>query len=181
MSSQQPPPASSLPITKRRRMLYKAIAEFPQNQQIRSALLRTYSTSHIQTAAKAGVFISYNRADELFALELDQGLRDIGVNIWLDEIDVADNEDWHHAISSALARCGVMIVILSPQSVDDESVQDEMRSFVEAGKIILPVMSEACDLADLNLFLPAIRFDSEFSVPLSQLCRAFGVSRRVHA
>jgi len=176
----QSPGAKQVSTTQRRKMLYKAIQEHPENTQIRSALLRTYSTAYIQAAAKQGVFISYNRADELFALDLDHALREATVNVWLDEIDVADDEDWHHAVSSALNRCGVMIVIFSSQTIDDENVQSEIQAFIGAGKIILPVVCEPIDVGNLNLLLPAIRFDSDFNMALNQLCRAFAVSRPVN-
>ena len=51
---------SQLTISKRRLMLYKAIQEFPDNQRIRNALLRTYAAQHINIAAQDGVYINYN-------------------------------------------------------------------------------------------------------------------------
>ena len=155
----QPSPAT---INKRRMMLYKAVQAFPNNQRIRNALLRTYASEHIQAAARQGVYIGYNRNDELFALDLDTRLRQAGVNIWLDQIDIEPDEDWEYAVSNTINRSGMMILVLSPHAVEDDQLQQEAITFLELGKIVVPVVHEICDIAKLNLILPPIDFSENF-------------------
>lgn len=149
-------------ISKRRLMLYKAIQEFPDNQRIRNALLRTYASEHIQVAAKDGIYIGYNRADELFALELDTELRQVGVNVWLDQIDIEPDEDWEFALSNAMNRSGMMVFVLSPRAVENKQLQEEATAFLELGKIVIPVIHETCNIGTLDLILPPIDFSEDF-------------------
>ena len=167
-------------ISKRRLMLYKAIQEFPNNQRIRNALLHTYAAAHIKVSAKAGVFINYNRVDELFALELDTKLRQAGVNVWLDQIDIDPNEDWEHAISNTINRSGIMILVLSPHAVEDTQLQKEATKFLELGKVVIPVVHQTCDLDTLNLILPPIDFSEDFNRGLQFLLQGITVQPAVN-
>jgi hypothetical protein len=154
--------SSLVTISKRRLMLYKAIQEFPDNQRIRNALLRTYASEYIQVAAKDGIYIGYNRADELFALELDTELRQVGMNAWLDQIDIEPDEDWEYAVSNTINRSGMMIFVLSPYAVEDTQLQQEANTFLELGKVVIPVVHETCDISTLDLILPPIDFSENF-------------------
>lgn len=170
-----------LAVGKRRLMLYKAIQEFPDNQRIRTAFIRTCSPEHVQDAVENGVYISYNRADELFALELNTELRQMDVNVWLDAIDVDPDEDWEYAVSSALNRSGVMILVLSPQAIDDVQLQEEANMFMELGKIVIPVISERCNTSALNLIMQPIDFSEDFKMGLRLLLKRLVGQRSVRA
>jgi len=167
-------------ISKRRLMLYKAIQEFPDNQRIRNALLRTYASEHIKVSAQDGVYINYSRVDELFALELDTKLRKAGVNVWLDQIDIDPDEDWEYAISNTINRSGVMILVLSPHAVDDIQLQQEATTFLELGKVVIPVVHETCDLDALDLILPPIDFSQNFDKGLQLLLQGLIVKSAVN-
>lgn len=173
--------SNSLTISKRRLMLYKAIQEFPDNQRIRSAFLRTHASEHVQVASQSGVYINYNQIDDLFALELDTEIRQHNVNVWMDQIDIEPDQDWDYAVSNALNRCGVMILVLSPHAVEDEQLQQEATAFLESGKVVIPVVHEQCDYEALNLLLPPIDFSQNFSVGFQQLLRAFTGESAVNA
>jgi TIR domain len=167
-------------ISKRRLMLYKAIQEFPENQRIRNALLRTYASAHIQVAAKEGIYIGYNRADELFALELDTELRQTGVNVWLDQIDIEPDEDWEYAISNRINHSGMMILVLSPHAIEDEQLQQEAITFLESGKIVIPVVHETYDMDALDLILPPIDFSESFERGLQFLLQGITIQSAVN-
>jgi len=62
-------------------------------------------------------FFSYSRRDSDFALKLAKDLRAAGTGVWLDQLDIAAGEHWDSAIEKALAKCSVILVILSPFSV----------------------------------------------------------------
>lgn len=168
-------------IIKRRLMLYKAVQEFPDNDRIRNALIRTYAVEHIQVAALDGVFISYARNDELFALELATALRMVDVNVWLDQIDVEPDQDWNYAVQTALNRSGVMVLVLSPSAIDDADLTGEALTFMESGKIVIPVLNEPCETELLQTLVPPIDFSDNFDFGLQLLLKSIAGSSPVNA
>lgn len=171
----------SINIIKRRLMLYKAVQEFPDNQRIRNALIRTYARQYIQAAAESGVYIAYARNDELFALELATALRQVEVNVWLDQIDVEPHEDWKYAVRTALSRSGVMVLVLSPAAIDDDDLRSEAITFMEAGKIVIPVIHETCQTDLLQTLIPPIDFSDDFDFGLRLLLQSIAGSSPVNA
>lgn len=161
--------AGTQEIEKRRALLRKAMFNKPQDTRVRNALVKTLTPSHIRKAANRGVFISYNRADELFALELDNGLREAGVGVWMDAIDVTDDGDWLNEIRSALQRSGIMVVVFSPDSLQDEDLKKELRYFMLAGKIVLPVLHRTCDFDRLSVMIEPVDFRYDMNIGLKRL------------
>jgi TIR domain-containing protein len=91
-------------------------------------------------------FLSYSRADEKIALRLASDLRDWGVAMWLDQLDIRPSEHWDRAIERAVRECRGLVVILSPRSVASDNVADEISFAIDSGKSVLPVMIERCTL-----------------------------------
>ena len=172
--------SNPITISKRRLMLYKAIQEFPDNQRIRNALINTYNSKQIQISAINGVFINYNRSDELFALELDTHLRKARINVWMDQIDIHPDEDWDYAISNATNRSGVMILVLSPNAIEDTALQQEAVKFLESGKVVIPIIHQPCEYASLELILPPIDFSDDFDKGLQFLLKGLKVESAVN-
>ncbi|MCU0514325.1 MAG: toll/interleukin-1 receptor domain-containing protein, partial [Anaerolineae bacterium] len=99
-------------IEQKRAMLRKAQLSRPDDPRIQQALLETLSPLLIKKAAARGVFVCYHRADEIFALDMDTGLRAAGVRVWMDTIDMAEGADWRSEVLNALRTCGVMLLVL---------------------------------------------------------------------
>jgi hypothetical protein len=91
-------------------------------------------------------FLSYSRSDERFALRLAKDLRDHGVAMWVDQLDIRPSEHWDRAIERAVAASRGLVVILSPRSVASDNVADEISFAIDSGKSVLPVMIEKCVL-----------------------------------
>ena len=91
-------------------------------------------------------FLSYSRADEAFALRFAKDLRERGVAMWVDQLDIRPSEHWDRAIERAVANCQGLVVILSPKSVASDNVADEISFAIDNGKSVLPVMIERCPL-----------------------------------
>lgn len=158
-------------IEQKRSMLRKAIITRPDDPRIRSALQETLAPIHIKKAASRGVFISYHRVDEVFALDLDTGLRGAGVRVWMDTIDVADEGDWRTEVVNALRGCGTMLLIISKELINDAESMNEYQYFVDTGKIVVPVLSETCDFQKLNLVVPPVDFRRDYDMAMRQLTR----------
>jgi hypothetical protein len=91
-------------------------------------------------------FLSYSRSDERFALRLARDLREQGVAMWVDQLDIRPSEHWDRAIERAVRACCGLVVILSPRSVVSDNVADEISFAIDSGKSVLPVMIEKCVL-----------------------------------
>ena len=61
-------------------------------------------------------FFSYARKDTEFVLKLAAELRAVGVNLWLDQLDILGGQRWDRAIAEALKTCEGMIAVLPPAS-----------------------------------------------------------------
>ena len=91
-------------------------------------------------------FLSYSRSDETFALRFANDLREGGIAMWVDQLDIRPSEHWDRAIERAVHECRGLLVILSPRSVESDNVADEISFALDHGKPVLPVMIEKCRL-----------------------------------
>lgn len=91
-------------------------------------------------------FLSYSRSDERTALRLAKDLRERGIAMWVDQIDIRPSEHWDRAIERAVGFCRGLVVIVSPRSVASDNVADEISFAIDNGKSVLPVMIERCSL-----------------------------------
>ena len=91
-------------------------------------------------------FLSYSRADQETALRFASDLRNAGIAMWVDQLDIRPSEHWDRAIERAVRDCQGLVVILSPRSVASDNVADEISFAIEHGKSVLPVMIEHCSL-----------------------------------
>jgi CheY-like chemotaxis protein len=93
----------------------------------------------------AAIFFSYARREGAFALRLASDLRNAGLKVWIDQLDILPGEHWDQSIESALKNCPAFLIILSPQSVQSQNVMDEVNYALVEAKKIIPIMHEACD------------------------------------
>jgi len=64
----------------------------------------------------------------------------------MDQFDIALGERWDRAVQQALERCTCLVVALSPSSVQSDTVADECHFALEARKIVIPALYQACDV-----------------------------------
>ena len=86
------------------------------------------------------VFISYSRADEAFARRLATSLTETGMDVWIDLEDIAAGTKWSRAIQQGLDSAEVMIVIISPESMASNNVEDEWQYFLDHKKPVVPLL-----------------------------------------
>jgi hypothetical protein len=147
-------------INEKRLALSRAAAIDPTHEKVRDGLKATLTPGHIQKAAQRGTFVCYNRADELFAIDLAEQIKGRGLPCWIDMIDMPlqVDVDWNESVRQALDECGVMLLVLSPEMVDSESSRAELNYFLRQGKIVLPLLHANCDWSNLALHHPPIDF-----------------------
>jgi uncharacterized membrane protein len=88
----------------------------------------------------AEVFISYSRADQEFVLKLAKDMRQRGVDLWLDQLDLKPGGRWDDQIQAALQKCTYLLVVLSPTSVKSQNVKDEIGFAIDEGDTVIPIL-----------------------------------------
>lgn len=91
-------------------------------------------------------FISYSRADSAFADRLMRDLEARGIPVWIDRQDIDGGAAWRASISQAIRSCRAFILILSPRSTQSGQVSKELSVAETHGRLIIPVVQEACDI-----------------------------------
>ena len=92
------------------------------------------------------IYISYDPADEAFALQLAEDLRAYGARTWIDVRDARPGRHWERSIEQALNESGMMVVVLSPEALASEHVAMEWQLYLEAYRPVIPVVVVPCDL-----------------------------------
>ncbi|MFQ5632835.1 MAG: TIR domain-containing protein, partial [bacterium] len=95
---------------------------------------------------KSHIFISYNRKDSAFALQLARDLRTAGAEVWIDQLNIAPGANWDYEVQKALSGCATFLVVLTPAAVASEHVLDEIHFALQEGKRIIPVLLESCSI-----------------------------------
>ena len=157
-------------IEQKRAALHRALIEHPGDKELRKRLLQLTTPSQIRQASKDGVFINYSRDDEVFAIDLSTDLRLHSVKTWLDMVDVPVGGDWRSEIGAALAHSGLMLMIVSRQSLRDRDLKAERRYFIHRGKIILPVVYRP-EQRHLDMYVTPIDFRYSYTLGLQNLLR----------
>jgi serine/threonine protein kinase len=117
---------------------------YPTAQAAVDELTRAFYTGKSNIEGK--VFISYARKDQDYVHGLARQLRNIGIDIWIDQ-DISPGANWDHHIETALALCDKMLLILSPAAVASENVHDEWSYFLEHGKAVYPFVYQPCEMS----------------------------------
>lgn len=136
--------------------------------EVRSIL----ATESKASLAAATYFISYSRVDSDLVLRLAKDLRNAGIPIWLDQIDIVAGSRWDQAIETALASCSAIIVALSPESVASVNVMDEVSFALDEKKSVFPVLIKPCKVPFRLRRLQAIDFGPGYDSGIAQLVTA---------
>jgi formylglycine-generating enzyme required for sulfatase activity len=117
------------------------------------------------------VFISYARKDEAFVRQLAKALSDVGVNVWLDVEDIPAGMKWSSAIQQGLDTAELLILVITPESMESVNVEDEWQYFIDEKKPIIPVLlSEAKVHFQLRRLQYLSFANSNFEIAFRQLC-----------
>jgi hypothetical protein len=95
-------------------------------------------TGHVP-ASSGHIFLSYRSIEADFALRLAAGLKNAGVNLWMDRLDgIRGGDDWRRQIENALTEqtCAAMIAALSPEYCKAEYCLKELS---RANRLRIPI------------------------------------------
>ena len=91
-------------------------------------------------------FICYAREDSDFALMVSEDLKGRGIPVWLDQWNIEPGTDWDRAIEESLRTCANVVIILSPAAVASNEVRGELRTALNGGKFIVPLLYQPCEI-----------------------------------
>lgn len=86
------------------------------------------------------IFLSYRSLEADFALQLATDLKNRGVSLWMDRLDIAPGDDWLKMLQQAVNNSVAMISVISPEYVASKYCQRELARADRLGRHILPVL-----------------------------------------
>jgi len=86
------------------------------------------------------IFISYSRADTIFATDIRNKLISSGHKAWMDESNISGGEDWHIRIGAAIDEAKAVVAILSSDALSSTWVRRELNYADRIGKPIFPII-----------------------------------------
>jgi tetratricopeptide (TPR) repeat protein len=119
-------------------------------------------------------FISYSAVDaKEFALQLCDELK-VGpppYDAWLDKRRLKSGDDWAKRLAEAISDCASMLFVMTPDSVEDESVcQQELMRALQRKKTIIPIrLSREIEVPLLLADRQYIDFASDYETGLASL------------
>lgn len=123
----------------------------------------------------SSIFISYSRKDEVFARRLAASLSDMGVDVWIDVDDIPVGKKWSSAIQRGLDSADLMILVISPDSMASQNVEDEWQYFLDNGKTVVPVLARPTKIHFQLNRVQYVDFNShEYPLAFEQLVRKLG-------
>jgi TIR domain len=122
-------------------------------------------------------FFSYAREDSAFVLRLAKELREVGINLWLDQLDIVGGQRWDRAVEEALKACQGMIAVLSPDALASNNVMDEVSYALEERKIVIPILLRPCTIPFRLRRVQYIDFTADYNTGFSQLLRALRIDQ----
>jgi hypothetical protein len=131
------------------------------------------------------LFISHNHKDKPFVRRLGADLSALGVRVWIDEAEIKIGESLISKISRAIDDMDFLAVVLSPNSVSSNWVQEELYQALDmqiSSKMIkvLPILLIDCPIPGFlrNKLYADFRTEQGYSSSLQKLLLAMGVDTR---
>jgi hypothetical protein len=106
------------------------------------------ATTVLQQPTAARPFISYSRRDLPFVRDLVRGLRQAGIEPWLDLTGVSGGDRWNASIETALRECSHCLVVVSPYAMRSVEVRRELAFALQHHKPVVPVLLQTTQLPE---------------------------------
>src|SRR5262245_29324051 len=139
----QPP----IPLNGHRFALDYAVLEQRVQELMRAQQLA--SSDHPASARKADrrdhFFVSYAREDGEFAKRLALGLQAEGIPVWMDVLHIKTGKAREDQIEQALKSAAGLVFVMSRNSIDSDTVKDELSLAIDLGKPVVPVRIDGCE------------------------------------
>lgn len=125
------------------------------------------------------IFISYSRKDEIFARRIASSLSEAGAEIWIDVDDIPVGMNWSTAIQAGLDQCEIMVMIISPDSMESANVENEWQYFQDHGKKVVPLLWKPAKMHFQVNRLQYVDFQNQtFQVAFRNLLQKLGFAQK---
>lgn len=109
------------------------------------------NNANSQSERTRQVFLSYAQDDRVVARRLAEGLKAAGLRVWFDQWELAAGDSIVSRIRQAVAATDLLLVLLSPRSVQSRWVQTELSSFLarelkDRAITLIPALIEDCEI-----------------------------------
>lgn len=125
--------------------------------------VHTPRKSQEQKRRSYDVFLSYSSASQPWVRKFTDALTASGVSAWFDAHEILPGERWQAQIEKALRQSRVLILVLTPESVQRPWTFFELGAALADGKRIVPVLSDDVDPADIPAVVRQFQFVREKS------------------
>jgi pSer/pThr/pTyr-binding forkhead associated (FHA) protein len=124
-------------------------------------------TSKLGTGLQPGVledhiFVTYAREEwETIVAPLTAIVQDAGHKVWVDQYLSQGGDDWMVAVEQALSECWLLIVVVSPESLNSRYVRLAYRYFFNREKPVIPLLYANVEELPLELKkFKLVRYDT---------------------
>jgi formylglycine-generating enzyme required for sulfatase activity len=128
------------------------------------------------------VFISYSRRDIAFVERLAKDITSAGFDVWYDMSNLKVGTNWGKEIQVALSKSQVLIVVLSPHSLESRWVEREYIYAENHHLNIIPILYKPCELPLWTLDLQHVDLTTgQYKKHLEELISVLGTPDSGHA
>jgi hypothetical protein len=121
------------------------------------------------------IFISYSRKDIKFVGTLASDLEAAKFDVWWDISGLQGGDRWKRTIQAAIANCDYFVVVLSPDSVKSDWVENEYTYALKKNKKVIPLYLLSCDVPIDLVTIQYIDFiENSYGIAIHQLLTALG-------
>ncbi|MCA9894019.1 MAG: toll/interleukin-1 receptor domain-containing protein [Anaerolineae bacterium] len=156
-------------LNTRRIAIRRQLRHRPDDSVLFKALHATLRDKVIRLAATDGVFITYSAYDAVFAADLDADLTGHQVKSTMGAYDRSKSDMMQASIRATMDQSNVLLLIISESSLRDMNVIATYEYFWNAGKIIVPIMFEPCNIDHLLLGVAPLDFYDQWKHGLRRL------------
>lgn len=86
------------------------------------------------------IFLSYSSQEGDFALKLAVDLKNAGVNLWMDRLDINPGDDWRKSLTDGIDSSVAVLAVLSSAFVRSQYCQRELGRADRMGHPIVPIL-----------------------------------------
>ncbi|HEX2905243.1 MAG TPA: TIR domain-containing protein [Phototrophicaceae bacterium] len=137
------------------------------NTETRPAAIQVAERTRAKLAQDTA-YVAFAEADAALAEQLAEDLQKAGIATWLHESAPA-NVHWAGGVHPALKECARLVLVLSPASLADSSVETAWRFFKEKGKRIVLAQLVTVDPPDAIRRSPRFDFTGDYKTVFRQM------------
>jgi|GEM_PF-3439242 len=126
--------------------------------------------------SKNKIYCSYSSSDREIVLNTVNVLKNKGLDVWFDQLDISLGERWDESVERALDESNIVLVFMSKASLESSNVMDEFSIAIVEGKQIMPILIENCELPMRLKRFQYVDFANNYEAGMNQLLQALNAS-----